>query len=59
MKLTVALMKFFGRQPNQDIRGFADEVKKLTPEDKTELKAALEKEFQETKVLLPDEHIED
>lgn len=43
MGLTSAMQLFFGRLPNQNLSEFAAEVKKLTDEDKAEIKAGLEK----------------
>jgi hypothetical protein len=33
----VALRKFFGQKPGQTLKDFSDEVRQLSPEEKTEL----------------------
>ena len=48
MKFVSACMKFFGRKPDQSLNDFLAETKKLTTEDKAELKPLLEKEIGET-----------
>ena len=44
MTLVVALKKFFGLKPNQTLKEFLDETRKLTPEDKDEFTALLKAE---------------
>lgn len=40
--LAVAMKEFFGLQPGQKVLDFAAELKKLTPEDKEEIKTLLQ-----------------
>jgi hypothetical protein len=42
MKFAPAAKKFFGLKENQTLADFAAEIRRLTPEDRTELKAGLE-----------------
>jgi hypothetical protein len=58
MKLTTALMKFFGKKRDETIQEFADEVRKLTPEDKAELLPLIEKELHDMQALPIDEKVE-
>lgn len=41
---TAACKDFFGLRPEQSLRGFMDEVKRLTDADKAEIKQGLEKQ---------------
>lgn len=41
----VVLKEYFGFQPGQSIAGFNEEVKKLSPESKTELAVGAAKEL--------------
>ena len=45
VKFTVACKKYFGKKDGQTLLGFAQEIRLLTPEDKTELIPLLSKEL--------------
>jgi len=47
MKFVTALMKFFGKKQDQTIQQFLDEAKRLTLDDKVELKTLLEAQLKE------------
>ena len=47
MTFAVACKKFFGQKEGQTLTKFAEEIKQLTPEDRTEFKVMLSKEFGE------------
>lgn len=47
--LTMALKQYFGMKPEQKISEFAEELKRLTPKDKQELKEMLQAIGIETK----------
>jgi len=49
-----AMLTFFGKKPGQTILGFAEEIKKLSAEDRKELADLLTKELGETVELPPD-----
>jgi hypothetical protein len=44
-KFVTACMMYFGKKPGQTLQGFMDEVRKLTPQDRDDLKGMLQAEL--------------